>query len=881
MSKTTGWFRGVGQISVTAAVWILFPITTAVGQTSVSAQSVIQSHPSITDILNPDGTLRTNAPHGSFDAHGYRMTMSKDGSPRFISTAPDPGDKNWDPSFTVAGVGGSTNVVASNADTLYVGGYFSSAGSLVTNNVAKYVVTTKQWLSFDTLSTDLGVNGSVYFILVNGTDVYIGGQFSSAGGIAANNIVQYNSSTGAWSSLGNGSANGTDGSVWIMLVVSGNLYVGGWFTHAGGDSVNHIARWDGTSWHALANGVDGAVEALATSGGSLYVGGRFTHASGSAANYIAQWNGTSWSNVGATATDLNNNIYAMKTTNSGLFIGGSFTMAGAVSANHIAIWDGTQWSAVGAGAGTGGDYVQGFVLIGLKLYALGHFTSAGLLTVNNVVVTDTSTKVWSALGSGTGAGTNGEIWQSASVNDTLYTSGGFSTAGGLSASSVASWNGTTWSALGGTPNAPIGSVYALALSGSNLYVGGSFLTAGNVQANRIALYNTSTHAWSAIGSGTSNGTDNSVNAIAVSGNNVYAGGNFLHAGGLPANHIAMWDGTNWNTLGTTPNDGTDGDVYAMATFGTDLYVGGAFTNAGGNSANYAVKWNGTSWSALGSGLDNYVNTIAAGSSEIYFGGSFANAGGSSANYIASWNGSNWSALGTPTNGVDQAVNSLATYGDTVFVGGQFSNAGGNPASHIAKWNTHEWTVLGAGVGNAVDAMSIDGTNLFIAGIFTTSGLITANRVIEWSITDSSYTTLGDGLNLDAYAIASSGQDAYFGGRFSTAGRKSSSNLAHYNPNGITSVNDNARVVERYDLSQNYPNPFNPTTVINYQLSSVGNVTLKVYDILGREVATLVNERQIAGNHTVSFDGSRFASGVYFYRLVTGNKIQTMKMVLVK
>ena len=91
--------------------------------------------------------------------------------------------------------------------------------------------------------------------------------------------------------------------------------------------------------------------------------------------------------------------------------------------------------------------------------------------------------------------------------------------------------------------------------------------------------------------------------------------------------------------------------------------------------------------------------------------------------------------------------------------------------------------------------------------------------------------------------------------------------------------------KRYSLSrlsfQNYPNPFNPTTAISYQLSAVSHVTLKVYDVLGREVATLVNEKQDAGTHVVTFDGSHLSSGVYFYRITAGTFIATKKLVLMK
>ncbi len=83
------------------------------------------------------------------------------------------------------------------------------------------------------------------------------------------------------------------------------------------------------------------------------------------------------------------------------------------------------------------------------------------------------------------------------------------------------------------------------------------------------------------------------------------------------------------------------------------------------------------------------------------------------------------------------------------------------------------------------------------------------------------------------------------------------------------------------LYQNYPNPFNPTTVIGYQLSVTGHVTLRVLDMLGREIATLVNEEKQAGKYEVKFDGGGLASGIYFYQLITSKTTKTMKLVLQK
>lgn len=86
---------------------------------------------------------------------------------------------------------------------------------------------------------------------------------------------------------------------------------------------------------------------------------------------------------------------------------------------------------------------------------------------------------------------------------------------------------------------------------------------------------------------------------------------------------------------------------------------------------------------------------------------------------------------------------------------------------------------------------------------------------------------------------------------------------------------------RYDLLQNYPNPFNPTTVIKYELASAGKVQLTVYNILGKEVATLVNQEKAAGQYTVEFDARNMASGIYFYKLTTGNVTLSKKMLVIK
>jgi hypothetical protein len=99
---------------------------------------------------------------------------------------------------------------------------------------------------------------------------------------------------------------------------------------------------------------------------------------------------------------------------------------------------------------------------------------------------------------------------------------------------------------------------------------------------------------------------------------------------------------------------------------------------------------------------------------------------------------------------------------------------------------------------------------------------------------------------------------------------------------ITTIhNINSTVSKEFKIFQNYPNPFNPVTKINYSIEKQGLAILKVYDILGREIRTLVNEVKTAGNYLIEFNGSELPSGVYFYRIQAGNFIQVKKMILIK
>jgi hypothetical protein len=152
---------------------------------------------------------------------------------------------------------------------------------------------------------------------------------------------------------------------------------------------------------------------------------------------------------------------------------------------------------------------------------------------------------------------------------------------------IAAWNGSTWSALGaGMDN----DVYALAVSGTTLYAGGGFTNAGGVTATNIAKWNGS--AWLALGAG----MDSDVYALAVNGTNLYVGGSFTTAGGVTAKRIAAWNGSAWSALGSGIGGGFFGGsgpfVTALAADGSGhLFVGGLFSLAGTNVSPFIAQAN--------------------------------------------------------------------------------------------------------------------------------------------------------------------------------------------------------------------------------------------------------------------------------------------------
>jgi hypothetical protein len=548
---------------------------------------------------------------------------------------------------------------------LIVGGNFTQAGGISANGVARW--DGSDWFA---LGTGVSAGGSGAFVDALATfdgDLIAGGNFIQAGGVAVNQIARWDGA--AWSALGNGVSAGTFGTtVGSLAVFDGDLIVGGNFTVAGNVPANNIARWDGTTWAALGAGLtfqlaprQVAVQALAVYNGALIAGGFFDHAGTVTTNFIARWDGTSWSSLGA---GMDRSVSALTVFDGDLIAGGTFVVAGDVTANFIARWDGTAWSVLSGPEGTGlTSGVGGLAVFGGDLIAAGAFAGAGGAAVHHVASWDGT--AWAALaGPATGltAGVTTSIVadvQAMTVfNGELVVGGNFRRAGGDFVFGIASWDGTSWSPLTGSSGTGVlgglgtsGTVFAMTVFGGDLIVGGSFLAAGGISTGNIARWDGS--EWSTLATGT-NGT---VNALTTFSNRLIAGGSFTQAGTTAVSNIAAWNGSTWAPLG----NGTNGPVNALSTFSNRLIAGGSFTQAGTTAASRIAAWNGSTWAPLGTGTNGPVNALTTYNGQLIAGGSFTQAGTAAASRIAAWNGTTWAPLGAGIDGGFSSVRALLPF----------------------------------------------------------------------------------------------------------------------------------------------------------------------------------------------------------------------------
>ncbi len=413
-----------------------------------------------------------------------------------------------------------------------------------------------------------------------------------------------------------------------------------------------------------------------------------------------------------------------------------------------------------------------------------------------------------------------------------------------------------------------GSVYALAFDGQgNVYVGGSFGAVGGVSTgvNNIARYNIATNAWSALGTAAQNGVDYSVNALAIDGSGrVVVGGFFTQAGGFASTYIARYFPPATQTVSA------DG-LFNFLPTGVSIF----FTGVSGTGTCTVARYD-----APASNV-SFTGTPPANTSQYRF---VITASG----FTFTQAELRFNRTQIPNAGITNA-STVRVYRRATPGTGAFSilpNAFNASAPDEVRATTTAFSefILGSDdnqlpveLTEFTGRKSEQGVELAWR---TASELNNSGFEVERKSNGADWNTLGfvrgNGTTTEAQSYSfldrmASGKVQYRLKQIDFDGQFEYSNV----------IEVDAGLPKVFALEQNYPNPFNPTTVISYQLPVAGNVSLKLYDVLGKEVMTLVNGRQEAGAYNFNFNASSLSSGVYFYRLQSGNFVQTKKMMLVK
>ncbi|MDL1892176.1 T9SS type A sorting domain-containing protein [Sphingobacteriales bacterium CHB3] len=674
--------------------------------------------------------------------------------------------------------------------------------------------------------------------------------------------------------------------------VQANGPYGGWVT-AVGVNPNTATLFVGTlgagNFRSTNNGASWTASNEGLSFGGSYFGGVAFAAKGAnmfagtaAGIYVTTNNGTSWTSTTATGA-------------LSLLVNGNDIFAGTSSGAFRSTNDGASWNPINTGLTT--SRVNALAAIGSSVFAGtqggGVFIStnsganwspviSGLtnLTVNSLAVNGTT--LFAGTLSGVFRSTNnGGNWTSVSANLTtaLLVSGGSIYAGG-SGISVSTNNGDSWAPAG--TGLTFSLVSCLAASGSTLLAGGGSYFAGlNISTNggvswsesNTGIAATHVRAVTARPNGTGgfdlfagtneNGIHRStdggntwvsfrtgfnaavVNALAHNGSTIFSG-SFLGV------QTSTDNGVSWTTM----NAGLPGNAStnAFTVLGSNVFAGTA-------SGVYLTTNNGANWTQRNSGITSTgINTVTALGQNLYAAGNGV--------FFSTNEGVSWTPIGSGVTSTN--TRAIAFIGTDIFAGTQngIFRSTNNGAS---------WTSANTGLNSTnIYSLAAFGTNLIAGAGF---GLyISTNSGGNWTAIN---TGLPENLGIIFPIIYNITVVPFATGTTIFAGT-ASMGLWRRQASQVTSVQTaTSGRPEQFNLMQNYPNPFNPTTTIEFQIAEGGFVSLKIFDVLGREVSILVNEHLKPGTYKTEFNADGLAGGMYFYRLESGGFTRTRKLILQK
>ncbi|MEP0861173.1 MAG: T9SS type A sorting domain-containing protein [Ignavibacterium sp.] len=361
-------------------------------------------------------------------------------------------------------------------------------------------------------------------------------------------------------------------------------------------------------------------------------------------------------------------------------------------------------------------------------------------------------------------------------------------------------------------------------------------------------------------------------AAEVWGDSIYfIGGSNNYSGTELYKRIYKYNGTSWSYYDTIPFDHVWGLESTIK--GDSIFLFGGWPNGSGKF--YLYRLSTKTWTQIANGplaFSNYGHTI-----EFLNGYVYAFYTGYAARYDPSTN--SWVNL--TSNNHSASFSASTVYNNEIYITG-WSN------SLFYKYNpqSNSWIQL-ADLPEFVSggSLRVVDNNIYLVGGSSGFSNGTSIKVYKYDIATNQWSLYGHTISSKRAYM----EDVLYKNKFYILGGMNENfqavNTVEFIMNQTTDVDDNSMFPNNFVLEQNYPNPFNPSTKIRFSIPNVGSelaqTVLKVYDVLGNEVATLVDEEKPAGVYEVEFDASHLASGVYFYKLNAGSFTETKKMLLIK
>lgn len=812
--------------------------------------------------------------------------------------AVDPRLWSTDPGWTVTAIARSEN-------TLYFGGSFKSVGPSTGGGVP---VSERNGTP---ASVYPKVAGEVAEVISDGHGGwFIGGTFTGVGGLPRRNLAHIlaDGSVADWNP-------DPDGTIVALALVRNILYVGGDFFHIDDQPRRSLAafdirrkrltRWNPDPGPGPPNSAEyGTVWAILPRGHVVYVGGSFASIGGEPRRNLAAVSArtgrpTAWD------PQADSWVRALATHGNTLFAGGYFYHVRGQPRSLLAAIDldtgeATAWDAHVARVPEdyyfdGGPRVLDLEVADNTLYVAGSFSSIGGQPRGGLAALDVRTgeaTCWDpqALGWNVSDPTRPYFSSVVVHQSAIYAAGEFRSLGGQEGSSngvgyVGAVDMRTGLACSWNPR-PNGIVLALGANRNGIFVGGSFTSLRDwVPRRGLAALDLRTGAltpWDP-------GCDGLVRSLVISGNSVYVGGQFSTVGGQSRANLAALDASSGSA--TTWNPGASGPLWALTLDGNTLYAGGWFNQVGGEPRQNIAAIDATSglvtpWNPS---ANDIVQAIAVNDGTVYAGGWFSTIGGSTRRSIAALDQTTAIATAWNPDG-DGTVSTLVVGDEAVYVGGFFRTMGGQSryclaaidqvSGLVTPWNP---TPVDDRAESEIRSLAASNGAIYVGGRFRSIDGVTRNRLAAIDPTTAQVLDWNPDPDEQVWCLAAAGNRLYAGGSFSRMGVVPASGVSAMTLTDAPIVDvPTPSTSPILALAQNAPNPARATTSIRFTLPAAAPVTLAVFDVQGRRVATLLDRAlQPAGQHEATVRTDGWSAGCYLYRLEAGATAMTRKMLVVK